>query len=276
MNSSIHARSLPAEQRLARWEQRTGPIVLAAAILPIAVAFTRRGESTSAVWIDIASWCVFVTDLVVHLRLKPRYLRSRLGIFDVVIVVLTAPWYLIPGFSGGRLLGLARLGRLGRVFISSKHSQKLRDLGRRLGMAAAYGAILMVVCAIVVEAAEPASSGFESFGDAMWWSIVTFTTVGYGDYYPTTVEGRLAAVLLMVGGIALIGSLAGTLGSFFSSSDAVSDDAGPDDAGPDDAGHVGQTPDLTGELLAEVRLLRAELAELRAVIEPGVEPGAGQ
>lgn len=264
MTSSTHARSLSAEERLARWEQRTGPIVMAAAILPIAVAFTRRGESAPAIWIDLASWCIFVADLVVHLRLKRRYLRSRLGIFDVVIVVLTAPWYLIPGFSGGRLLGLARLGRLGRVFISSKHSQKLRDLGRRLGMAAAYGAILMVVCAIVVEAAEPASSGFESFGDAMWWSIVTFTTVGYGDYYPTTAEGRLAAVLLMVGGIALIGSLAGTLGSFFGSKDAEPDES------------TGPAPDLTGELLAEVRLLRAELAELRAVVESDVEPGAGQ
>ena len=268
MTTSTHARSLPAEDRLARWEQRTGPIVLAAAILPIAVAFTRRGESAPAIWIDIASWCVFVTDLVVHLRLKPRYLRSRLGIFDVVIVVLTAPWYLIPGFGGGRFLGLGRLGRLGRVFIASKHSQKLRDLGRRLGMAAAYGAMLMVVCAMVVEAAEPASSGFESFGDAMWWSIVTFTTVGYGDYYPITTEGRFAAVLLMVGGIALIGSLAGTLGSFFSSNGAVPEDAVPEDAVPEDAVPAGQTPDLTGELLAEVRLLRAELAELRAVVEP--------
>jgi voltage-gated potassium channel len=122
-------------------------------------------------------------------------------------------------------------------------------------MAAAYGAILMVVCAIVVEAAEPASSGFDSFGDAMWWSIVTFTTVGYGDYYPTTAEGRLAAVLLMVGGIALIGSLAGTLGSFFGSKDAEPDES----AEP--------ATDLTGELLAEVRLLRTELAELRAVVE---------
>lgn len=243
-----------AADRLARWEERTGPIVIAAAILPIAVALTRRGDGGPAVWIDIASWCIFVVDLIVHVRLKPRHLRSRLGIFDAVIVLLTAPWYLIPGLSGGRILGLARLGRLGRVFIASKHSEKLKDLGRRLGAAALYGLALMVVCAIIVEAAEPASSGFESFGDAMWWSMVTFTTVGYGDFYPTSPQGRIAGVLLMIGGIALIGSLAGTLGSFFTSSDAQDEDGEG-------------VPDANVELLAEMRLLRAEIAELRAATQ---------
>jgi voltage-gated potassium channel len=261
MVPSTQTHALTADERLARWEHRTGPIVMAAAILPIAVALTRRGESGPAVFIDVLSWCIFVADLVVHIRLKTRYVRSRLGVFDVAIVVLTAPWYLLPGFSGGRILGLARLGRLGRVFIASKHSQKLQDLARRLGTAAIYGILLMVVCAIVVEAAEPESSGFDTFGDAMWWSIVTFTTVGYGDFYPTSPQGRVAAVLLMLGGIALIGSLAGTLGSFLSTADAVPDE--PQVDGPDASDAV------TGELLAEVRLLRAEIAELRAAVQPG-------
>jgi voltage-gated potassium channel len=239
--------------RLEAWEKRTGPILTAAAILPIAVAFTQRGQSEPAIWVDLASWLIFLVDLVVHVSLRRRYLRTKLGMFDLAIVVITAPWYLVPGLNSGRLLSLARLGRLARVFVASKHSRKLQDLGRRLGTAALYGLALMVCCAIVVHAVEPASSGFSSFGDAMWWAVVTFTTVGYGDFYPTTSAGRGAAVLLMLGGIALIGSLAGTLGTFFGSSDAPP---------------LEPAPDTAAEVLAEIRLLRTEVAELRAAAEP--------
>jgi voltage-gated potassium channel len=81
--------------------------------------------------------------------------------------------------------------------------------------------------------------------------------VGYGDYFPVTTSGRFAAVLLMLGGIALIGTLAGSLGSFFSSEDE------PDEAHESDAPAV----DRSQELLAEVRELRAEIADLRRAVE---------
>lgn len=242
------------DRRLAAWKQRMNPVIIAAAIVPIVVSLTERGQSRHTVWIDLASWLVFAVDYVVHLRLRPGYPRSKAGIFDATIVVITAPWYLIPGFGASRFLGLARLGRLGRVFIVSTHSAKLQDLGRRLGHAAIYSAVLMACCALVVHTVEPESSGFETIGDSLWWAIVTFTTVGYGDYFPVTRAGRLAAVLLMVGGIALIGSLAGTLGTFF----AAQDDEADEDA-------AAATSDA---ILAELRLLRAEVAELRDAQDP--------
>jgi voltage-gated potassium channel len=111
-----------------------------------------------------------------------------------------------------------------------------------------------VVCAV-----EPASSGFATFGNAVWWAMVSFTTVGYGDLYPVTVAGRLAAVLLMIGGVALIGTLAATLGSFFSG-------GGDEDV---ESTTVDQATDLVGavsvqqELLAEVKSMRAEITEMR-------------
>ncbi|WP_260412610.1 potassium channel family protein [Alkalihalobacillus sp. TS-13] len=57
---------------------------------------------------------------------------------------------------------------------------------------------------------------FESFEDALWWSIVTLTTVGYGDLYPVTTVGRLIASFLMFVGIGLIGVITGMVASFFS------------------------------------------------------------
>jgi voltage-gated potassium channel len=53
-----------------------------------------------------------------------------------------------------------------------------------------------------------------SFGKALWWSITTVTTVGYGDVYPVTNTGRFIAVLLMVGGIGLVGVVTASLASW--------------------------------------------------------------
>ncbi|WP_262500265.1 ion channel [Phycicoccus endophyticus] len=52
------------------------------------------------------------------------------------------------------------------------------------------------------------------FGDALWWTATTATTVGYGDLYPVTTEGRLVAAALMLAGIALIGVITATFASW--------------------------------------------------------------
>ena len=56
------------------------------------------------------------------------------------------------------------------------------------------------------------NSNIKSFGDAVWWAITT--TVGYGDHYPVTGLGRLVAFGLMVGGVALLGTVSATLASW--------------------------------------------------------------
>jgi len=251
------------------------PVLVVAAVVPIAVGLTDAGRGHPLVWLDVLSWLAFVADYVVHLRLRPGYARSKGGIFDLVVVVVTLPWYLVTGIGAGRYMGIARLARLGRVFIVSTHSKKMQDLGRRLGQAAVYSGVLMLVCALVVRAAEPSSSGFDDIGDALWWSLVTFTTVGYGDLYPTTPAGRFAAGFLMVGGVALIGSLAASLGSFFNTKErVVADPDGIEDDGAEV--EVEEYVDPIDEVLAEVRALRAEVAELRAALPPAPPPASQQ
>jgi len=246
---------------LATWERRTGPLLLVAATAPIAGALAGRRAGTEVVGLDLASWLLFGIDYLVHRRHEPGYARTRLGLFDLAVVVVTAPWFLIPGIPTGltATTRLGRLARLARVFVASAKTPKLRTLGRRLGAAAVYSVVLLALCAYVVERVEPVSSGFATFGDAMWWALVTFTTVGYGDLYPVTTAGRLAAVLLMIGGIALIGSLAGTLGSFLVHGDAPS------------AESTALSEQTAARLLEELRRLQAEVAELRRD-EPGHPP----
>ncbi len=59
------------------------------------------------------------------------------------------------------------------------------------------------------------SSNIRKFGDSIWWAFVTSTTVGYGDYYPVTVPGRIAGIMLMFFGVSLVGVVTGNIASIF-------------------------------------------------------------
>jgi voltage-gated potassium channel len=58
-------------------------------------------------------------------------------------------------------------------------------------------------------------SNIKNFGDGLWWAVTTVTTVGYGDRYPTTTEGRFLAVLLMITGISLVGVITASVAAWF-------------------------------------------------------------
>ncbi len=94
------------------------------------------------------------------------------------------------------------------------------------------------------------------FGDALWWAVVTMTTVGYGDVYPVTATGRYVAVAVMVVGVSLLGAVTATVAAWF-----VSEAQGEQR--------------VEGEaLLAELRrALRVEVAELRSAQQPAETPG---
>lgn len=59
------------------------------------------------------------------------------------------------------------------------------------------------------------NSNIKTAGDAIWWSYVTITTVGYGDKYPVTPEGRIIAAMLMTVGVGLFGTFTAYISSWF-------------------------------------------------------------
>ncbi|HWC21496.1 MAG TPA: potassium channel family protein [Flexivirga sp.] len=77
--------------------------------------------------------------------------------------------------------------------------------------------LLLFVGALAVLDAERTAPGssIQSFGEALWWSLVTVSTVGYGDFYPVTTTGRLVGAGLMVAGIALLGVVTASVATWF-------------------------------------------------------------
>jgi voltage-gated potassium channel len=250
------------------------PLVLSA-LVPLVIA-PEPGNPVS-VAIGIVSWLVFVVDFVVHERLLRQYLHTNLGKFDLSIVVLTAPWFLLPGsFAGSGFIVVLRLARLARLVVANRPA---RQLFSRLGRVAVVALSVMVGGAVVAYYAEHAvNPEFATFGDSLWWSIVTLTTVGYGDIVPVTLSGRMAAVMIMLTGVAVLGLLAGSLASFFRLQPGGSDRAGKpaQEVTPTTVGSSPSAPaELIGtvpgmeQLLSELSDLRAQMASLSADLGRG-------
>lgn len=246
----------PSADRLRRWEARTRLPIVLAAVLPI-VSLLGPTDDGARLGLDLATWAVFAVDLGVHVRLRRGYLRSRWGLFDVVVVLLTFPWYAFPSVSGADVLVVARLARLGRVLAIGVKGDLLVFL-QRMGRSGLVAGSLCLFAAVVVRAVEPASSGFGDLGDGLWWAMVTLTTVGYGDLFPVTAAGRIVAVLLMFGGLALLGTIAGSLAALFEKED----EAAEEEQRAEEAERAEAQVDELSALRAEIRALHEKLDRL--------------
>ena len=149
-------------------------------------------------------WAVFIADYLVRLALAPQ--RGRWFVrhlFDLAVVALPVL----------RPLRLVRLIALIRV-LHRGAGMALR--GRITAYTASGVTLLVLVSSLAVLDAERGAPGtpIRTYGEAVWWALATITTVGYGDLAPVTAVGRWAAVLLMIGGVALAGVVTATLASW--------------------------------------------------------------
>lgn len=199
------------QERLEDWEQRSEWPLAAAAVAflaayawPILDPRLAHGWRTTCHVADAVLWAVFIVDYVVRIGLAPRrwsYFWRHL--LDLGVLVL-------PFLRPLRLLRLV-------VLIEVLERRAADSLHGKIVVYVAGSTSLLVFCSsLAVLDAERGHAGanIHNLGDALWWSATTITTVGYGDRFPVTADGRLVAVLLMLGGIALLGVVTATLASW--------------------------------------------------------------
>jgi len=202
------------------------PIALLA--LLVVPALILEGHTSSpelqrlALLVNWIVWLAFCVEFVILMAAEPSWATVRKSWFDLVLIILSPP-FLVPsylqatrGLRAVRLIRLIRLVRAGAVAAIGLHLSRQALRHRKFHLVALVAAAVIALGALGVFTVEgDTNKSVATYGDALWWAIVTATTVGYGDISPQTTEGRFIAVLLMLTGIGVIGVFTATVASFF-------------------------------------------------------------
>lgn len=202
-----------------RWQKAMEwPLVVAALVFLVAWAWEVIGgltgpEALFAEVVQALTWALFLVDYGVNLALaKPRLRWFSTHLFDLAVVVL-------PMLRPLRILRFVTLLRV----LDRTAGVAIR--GRIATYVTAAATLLIFVASLAVLDAERYAPGthIKTLGDAVWWAMVTVTTVGYGDITPVTVPGRVIAAALMICGIALLGVVTATFAAWIVERIAVQD-----------------------------------------------------
>lgn len=202
----------PDARRLA-WEHRTSSTLAVLGLLFLVAYSAWVLVPEPAAWLIIAiavvaagSWLVFAIDMVARIALTDRGRRVRFVVshpLDVLALFL-------PLFRALRVAGLLKHIPM----LSGRSGSAVR--GSVIAHALIYALVYIYVIALATLQAERGApdATITTFGDALWWALVTITTVGYGDTYPVTGAGRFLAVLLMAGGLVIVGTASAIVVSY--------------------------------------------------------------
>jgi voltage-gated potassium channel len=231
-------------------------VLLSLAMVPLILAPELLSLSAAAedvlFTVEMAIWAVFALELGVKLYLAPaRGLYLRRHWFDVLIVA-------VPFLRPLRVLRSTRALRALRLLsFGARFSHSARAVLANHGLQ-----YVLVVALVTVFASAALVSVFESeadgnigsFGEALWWAITTITTVGYGDRFPVTPEGRGIAVFLMLVGISVFSFLTANIAAYL--------------VAPKDEENAASLD----EVLAAMRRLEARVEALQHAVQGGAEP----
>ena len=211
--SNINSRQLLLE-RIERYTEL--PLMIAALVMiPLSIGqfFWDISEKNAQIFfsIDALIWAIFVIDFSVKIGISSKrleYLKKHW----VDLVVIALPWF--------RALRIIRI-----IIFAVRSYQGATRIGKP-DFLILYAVALVIFAATAVTTVEQGhqmltESGtlvptpLSSFSNALWWSIVTITTVGYGDMTPSTEIGRAIAYVLMIGGVCIFAGITANLASLF-------------------------------------------------------------
>lgn len=208
---------------------------------------------------------IFLIDFFNNLRIAPgkqHYFIKEHGWLDLLGSIPTFG----VAFKYSGLLRLARLSRAAHLAHLMRGKSRGALIADVIKNRSNYAAVITVLLALIIlTSASVLVLQFESQApnaiitdgwDAFWYSIVTITTVGYGDFYPVTVGGRITAMFIMIAGVGIIGVLASLMSSVL-----IGTQPG------DDAQQIENDESRFNVMEAEMAEMRKELAEIRGLLQ---------
>ncbi len=209
---------------------------------------------------------IFLLDFFLNLRgatKKSDYFIKERGWLDLLGSIPSLGLFTNIGKFAGllRLARLSRLARIARLLRGENKKTLVKDILENRSRYAAFLTVLLTILVLTVASvlvlqfeSQSPDANIHSGGDALWYAIVTITTVGYGDRYPVTMAGRITAMFIMFMGVGIIGALASILASLL---------VGGSPPAEEEAPVLASTPSIEEEL----KTIKDELAVMRQMLE---------
>lgn len=199
-------------------------VLIVASIIPLMVKDSGRWGSI----VDIVCVSIFIIDYLLrwitadykypNMKKGLAFLRYPVSFMALVDLLSILPSFvaLNAGFRLVRLLRLARAFRVFRIFKGLRYSKNFRRISNVLKSSkdsliavGVFAVAYIFIAALVIFNVEPES--FKNFFEAIYWSTVSLTTVGYGDIYPISTVGRIVTMISALCGIAVVALPAGII-----------------------------------------------------------------
>jgi voltage-gated potassium channel len=171
---------------------------------------------------DTMVCAVFLIDFCIQFnRAEKKLAYLKTGWIDLLASIPT-----VDVLRWGRMIRVLQILRVLRAIRATHKVVKLltsrKNVAGSVGLTA--GMLIVFSSMAIIIAENVPDSNIKTAGDALWWSCTTITTVGYGDRYPVTAEGRVIAVVLMLAGVGLFGSFTALVAAYFTGKEEESDE----------------------------------------------------
>lgn len=191
------------------------PMLLLAIWIPFQFYFDYRtaGTTANSIFFDWVVWWFFVVESVLLTWLVDNKKAFLLSNWMNIFIIIAGLPIIIWGYSplAAFLRSLRLLLMVGMIVRLANTVRKVLNKNQ-LGNTLLVSLILILISGTIMAAIDPA---FENPAEGIWWALVTITTVGYGDFTPVSIPGRLFASVLIIAGVVLFSLITANLAAYF-------------------------------------------------------------